>query len=90
MNNITILFMLLCLCFIAAFALVIWYVIRCIGLLDDVRFLSDVARSQHPEAPYRQTSGAVIVGIIVLPIAITLLSAALTIASSSIFLSQMM
>lgn len=74
----TALFLLISACILALF---IWFAIRFVGLMDDVRFLSDVAKKNNPDTPYRQTSSIVIIGIVAIPLALFFSSAAIIIAS---------
>lgn len=52
-------------CAVAIIGLFVWFLVRFIGLMDNVRYLAEVAQSEKPKVPYRQTSSMVTILVII-------------------------
>lgn len=52
-------------CAVAIIGLLVWFLVRFIGLLDNVRYLADVAQAENPKVPYRQTNSIVTILVII-------------------------
>lgn len=58
----------------------VWYVIRSINMMDDVRFIADIQRIKNPNVPYQKSPTVLIV---ILLIAIPLVSLLILFASAT-------
>ena len=64
-GNLGLLVILGLICAVAIIGLLVWFLVRSIGLMDNVRYLADVAQAENPDVPYRQTNSIVTIMVII-------------------------
>lgn len=64
----------------------VWYIIRSINAMDDIRFIADVHRVKNPNVPY-QKSPTVLIGILLVavPVFLIVLILAGAVSAASVF-----